>query len=155
MVPGMEERVAQAVGILRRFPGLRVRVEGYGAPSAPAALGRALSQARAVAIRRVILQNLLRDPGPRALASGGENPWAMEDSPEEAVEDPFIDELEEGFDPSRLVGSRIRAIGLWGSDPMLRNANFFSESILLDSDDEAKFRRVDFTVIGLCGLVKS
>ncbi|CAK0809968.1 unnamed protein product, partial [Prorocentrum cordatum] len=50
MVPGMEGRVAQAVGILQRFPGLRVRIEGYGAPSAPPALGRALSQARAVAM---------------------------------------------------------------------------------------------------------
>merc|ERR1712224_31402 len=65
MVEGLEARLQELVGIFQRHPGLCVRIEGFGNPSAPPQLGWAVSQARAAATRQRLLRRLLRNPGPR------------------------------------------------------------------------------------------
>lgn len=143
-------RVDDAVDIFRRFPGLVVRIEGYGNPSAPPSLGRAVAQARAAATRKMILRRLASKPGPRVAAT---KRWAGEDANEGVYEPGGYDEgrgrENTDFYRRRLIGHLLQAIGLWGRDPEVRNRNFQPEVGHEAWDPEAKFRRVDFTVLGL------
>lgn len=152
LVGGSRQRVEIVVAILQRFPGLCMRIEGFGNPSAPPALGRAVAQARAAVTRQMLLRFLQLDPGPRITTSQATNPWTHE-VPELGVY------KFGGYDESRghanvefylpqLIGDRIQAVGRWGADPELRNSNF-TEIDTDDWDNEAKFRRVDFTITGL------
>mmetsp|Transcript_106164 Transcript_106164/g.342878 ORF Transcript_106164/g.342878 Transcript_106164/m.342878 type:complete len:319 (+) Transcript_106164:137-1093(+) len=150
--------VLEVVALLRRFPGLVLRVEGFGHPSAPRSLGRAVAQARASATRKALLRHLLEDAGPRAAAFVGEdhgNPWQCDGELDDGVFKPGGYDEGRGscnvdFYEPRLLGRRLQAVGLWGQDPCLRNSNFAPEAPgAVAWDSEAKFRRVDFTVVRL------
>lgn len=140
---GLAARVKVVVAVLRRFPGLRLRIEGHGQPSAPPSIGRPLSQARATAIRRMVLRQLHRDPGPRTRG----NPWLTED-PDEGVSPAGGFDMGRGsreFYTPRVVGARLQAIGLWGRRVELRNDNF--DLADTNDHDESRFQCADFTVI--------
>lgn len=151
LVPASVPRVQDVASILRRFPGLRVRIEGFGKPSAPPVLGRAVAQARATATRRMILQKLACDPGNR-IKRCGTNLWRQEDPDEGVFEHGGYDEGFPGsveFYEPRTVGERIQAVGLWGRYGQ-RNLNFEGDDEgEYRYDPEAKYQRVDFTVTGL------
>jgi len=154
LVEVAKPRLLEVLDLLRRFPRLRVRIEGYGKPSAPPELGRAVAQARAVATRGLLLQALHLDPGRCTSIAAGTNPWEVEDPCEGYYQDGGYDEgrgrANTRFYAPRLVGRKLQAIGFWGRDAQVRNENFQAEVELdEDWDDEAKFRRVDFTIIGL------
>eukprot|EP00931_Biecheleriopsis_adriatica_P009391 TRINITY_DN110468_c0_g1_i1.p1 TRINITY_DN110468_c0_g1~~TRINITY_DN110468_c0_g1_i1.p1 ORF type:complete len:317 (-),score=44.30 TRINITY_DN110468_c0_g1_i1:35-985(-) len=152
LVRNSRSRIDEVVAILQQFPGLCIRIEGFGKPSAPPFLGRAVAQARAAATRQMILLRLARDPGQRA-RNRGENPWQHEDPSLGVFPNGGYDEGIPGsveFYEPQLLGTRIQAVGQWGRDPQLRNLNFEAE-LSLDYDPEAKFQRVDFTVISFDG----
>eukprot|EP00933_Yihiella_yeosuensis_P004997 TRINITY_DN109402_c0_g1_i1.p1 TRINITY_DN109402_c0_g1~~TRINITY_DN109402_c0_g1_i1.p1 ORF type:complete len:375 (-),score=51.11 TRINITY_DN109402_c0_g1_i1:321-1445(-) len=164
LIQNAKPRLQEVVDVLRRFPGLRIKIEGFGNPSAPPVLGRAVAQARATSIRQQLLRQLIRDPGERVkqcllddssegAQASDRNPWACEDSNLGVYPDGGYDEgrgqANSNFYTPRLIGNRIQAIGLWGKDPELRNSNFRPAACVNDWDPEAKFRRVDFTVTGL------
>lgn len=142
---GAVSRVNAVVAVLRRFPGLCLRIEGHGQPSAPPSIGHPLAQARATAIRRMVLRQLHRDPGPRAR---GRNPWLAEDL-DEGVSPTGSFDMGRGsreFYAPRLVGGRLQAVGRWGRRVELRNNNFAPDDSD-NPDDESRFQCADFTVI--------
>eukprot|EP00405_Crypthecodinium_cohnii_P023178 CAMPEP_0206470552 /NCGR_PEP_ID=MMETSP0324_2-20121206/31005_1 /ASSEMBLY_ACC=CAM_ASM_000836 /TAXON_ID=2866 /ORGANISM="Crypthecodinium cohnii, Strain Seligo" /LENGTH=315 /DNA_ID=CAMNT_0053944647 /DNA_START=306 /DNA_END=1253 /DNA_ORIENTATION=+ len=157
-----QARLDQVADILRRFPGLIIRIEGYGHPSAPRSLGRAIAQARSVSTRLAILRLLLANPGPRAKAyasTPGKTLWDEEYALDQGYFRP--DGYNEGrgngnvdFYEPRLIGRRLQAVGRWGlEDSSIRNRNFKDLTAPIAPDEpwdmEVLFRRVDFTVVRL------
>lgn len=166
-------RLRRVGRLMRKHPSLRIRIEGFADPSAPDEIGRAISQARAVTVRAALLL---------MLRNSGATEWEDED-PDEGTRAGGVrgrppggldlgaigisrDALE--FYGTRVVGSKVQAIGRWGDRQMRRNRNtLFDRSMERawgppveessdgersdsnDMDDGGGFRRVDFTVLGL------
>eukprot|EP00622_Pseudochattonella_farcimen_P002815 FR737844.1.p1 GENE.FR737844.1~~FR737844.1.p1 ORF type:complete len:233 (+),score=20.09 FR737844.1:3-701(+) len=152
-------RLQAAVDILIRHPGLQVRILGYGHPTVPPQYGSSIAQARAARTRKLMLERL------RAQAPGG--CWDTEPDEDGVHELGYteileqIEEVEQGigfpaieFYRPRLIGRHIQALGAWDPRPSDRNANFVpreDDGFDIDEEDdpEAKYRRVDFTIVGL------
>ena len=151
--------LAHVAALLQRHPRLRVRVEGFAQTTAPPALGHAVAQARATSVRAA----LLRDHLPRDAS-----PWREEIARDDGVhasggydETGGHDDMLENYRP-RVVGRALQAVGRWGADPLAaRNENFEAEADAdaygaIDADDpQRRFRRVDFTLLGLEGETES
>lgn len=107
--------VAKVAKLLRRHPKLRIRIQGFAQPDAPSTIGEALAQARATSVRHELLRRL-------------------SDVAEFADEDPYEGVREDCDSPpwsapwhtrsTRLVGTKLQALGRWGHSP--RNRNFRS-----------------------------
>jgi outer membrane protein OmpA-like peptidoglycan-associated protein len=97
--------------ILRRHPGLRLRIEGNARPGAPAIFGQPLSQARAVRVRQELLHRLADAPA-----------WHSEGEASEGVRPGGYTENGGDFDDvasfytQRDVGRRLQARGVWADE---------------------------------------
>lgn len=152
LIPSGDLRVREVVKILRRHPGLCIRIEGHGRPSSPASLGQAVAQARAAKTRQLILKNLQANPD---LHAHERYPSRLEEDPDDGVypgggynEGPGRGNTD--FYKPRLIGTRVQAIGVWLSSSLRpRPWNFDPDISFDDRDREAPFQRVEIRITGL------
>eukprot|EP00440_Ansanella_granifera_P021576 gb/GFBE01023419.1/.p1 GENE.gb/GFBE01023419.1/~~gb/GFBE01023419.1/.p1 ORF type:complete len:371 (+),score=53.36 gb/GFBE01023419.1/:1-1113(+) len=169
-------RLRRVARVLLRHPKLRIRIEGFADPSAPDAIGRAISQARAVEVRAALL---------KMLQESSCSEWNDEDACAGKRDGGISSRRSMGLGSLNMqairsytiahIGKKVQAVGRWGSridrnqnleiwqvertgtdtprppsdvrDAMLNEANS-DEDDDHDFDIDAK-RRVDFTVLGL------
>jgi len=106
-----KHKIRQVATLLKRHPKLRLKICGFAQPEAPSVIGECLAQARAVSVRAQLLKLVgetaafsHEDPCDGLRAHRG-HPWS--NYPEGAT---------------KLVGSKLQAIGQWRHTP--RNRNF-------------------------------
>ena len=106
-----ETQIEHAAEWLARHPGIQLRVDGYALRDLPAALGGALAQARAVRVRKRLLERL------QAIFWHPE--WAAESAEDDGVrlggyseEADALDAVIAFYEP-RVVGRKVRAVGRW------------------------------------------
>jgi hypothetical protein len=149
ILPSSRDDFKLVLAILRRFPGLNIRIQGSGHATAPPHAFCALGQARATMVRRLLLLDLQRDPGP---CVRGKNPWADEDPKLGVFFRHCGFSTYSGFDEVRgqanldfyhpqLLGSKIQAIGRRTFHP--RNRNYIPNIAC------KHFCLVEFTIIGI------
>lgn len=110
-------KLQRVAALLARHPSLRLCVHGFAQPNAPGPIGEALAQARATSVRERLLT---------MLTASGTTEFADED-PQEGVRADRTFSPWDGGGPrtTRLVGSKLQAVGRWRQQP--RNRNFEQE----------------------------
>ena len=106
-----ETQIEHAAEWLARHPGIQLRVDGHALRDLPAALGGALAQARAVRVRKRLLERLQ--------AIFWHPAWAAESAEDDGVrlggyseEADALDAVIAFYEP-RVVGRKVRAVGRW------------------------------------------
>ena len=106
-----ETQIEHAAEWLARHPGIQLRVDGHALRDLPAALGGALAQARAVRVRKRLLERLQ--------AIFWHPAWAAESAEDDGVrlggyseEADALDAVIAFYEP-RVVGRKVRAEGRW------------------------------------------
>jgi len=143
---GAKRRVKRVARLLIRHPRLLVRIHGFAQPNAPNIIGEALSQARAISVRKELLQHLAGSPE-----------WAdeLDDDDDSSSDRPFRRRR------PRVVGSKLQAVGRWREQPTNRNFDQTESDCGDEDSDEAEIessrydgdgnelRRAEFTLLGL------
>ena len=121
------QKLERVAALLRRHPKLRLVVHGFAQPDAPGPIGEALAQARATSVRERLLL-LLATSSEFADEHPHEGVRALRDS------SPWF--TQPGMHPynglTRLVGTKIQAVGRWRQQP--HNRNF--ESLFAGPDED-------------------